>query len=558
MACRRAELAAERIDARARGENFPVASLLAPRAARPHLRAIYGFARLVDNLGDEAPGDRHALLDELERELEGPPRTEIMRRLHATIDACASAARALPPADPGEPDRPGAEPLRDLGGRARVLHVLGRAGRAPRPRRLRPRGRAGARRRSDDVCTGLQLVNFLQDPPRDLALGRVYLPLEDLRRFGVAEEELAGPLTRPRRGAACASRPRAHGRCSSAGSRSPTRSAGGRACSVALYARGGLAALRGSRARRLGRLHRPSGARRARPSPGWPPSSSWPPVTRPRRLRGGRAHHAARGAQLRLGDQAPAAGEAAGGRRAVRVRAAGRRHRRRRRCSSRRSAAGGSRPAETRSRRSRTRPTATLCSSRSPMPWRRYPDPEERAPRPRRRRAHGRRAEPLRERGRSCASTAAASPARSGSRARPCTGPATPTPPRRAPRRWARAPADQHHARRGRGLGASAACTSRRTSSSASASRRTTSPPAASGPAWRALMGHQAERARGAPAGGPRPASAPRPAQRPLRARLRGDLPRPASSQMRDAGLRRLHRAPEPLGAGKLRAVAAL
>ena len=48
------ELAAERIDERAGGENFPVAPLLAPREARPHLRAIYGFARLVDNLGDEA------------------------------------------------------------------------------------------------------------------------------------------------------------------------------------------------------------------------------------------------------------------------------------------------------------------------------------------------------------------------------------------------------------------------------------------------------------------------------------------------------------------------
>ena len=76
------ELARARIDARAAGENFPVASLLAPRAARPHLRAIYGFARLVDTIGDEAAGDREALLDELERELDGPPRTEIMRRLH--------------------------------------------------------------------------------------------------------------------------------------------------------------------------------------------------------------------------------------------------------------------------------------------------------------------------------------------------------------------------------------------------------------------------------------------------------------------------------------------
>ena len=79
------ELAAERIDARASGENFPVVSVFAPRWARPHLRAVYGFARLVDNLGDEAAGDRGALLDELERELDGTPQTDVMRRLHATI-----------------------------------------------------------------------------------------------------------------------------------------------------------------------------------------------------------------------------------------------------------------------------------------------------------------------------------------------------------------------------------------------------------------------------------------------------------------------------------------
>jgi squalene synthase HpnC len=187
------ELMTERIDARALRENFPVVSLLAPREARPHLRAIYGFARLVDNLGDEAKGDRVALLDELERELDGPPRTEIMKRLHTTI-----RARQLP----REPFRRlieanridqrkvryetwadvrayctySAEPVGRL-----VLGVYGRAG---EPQLVAM---------SDDVCTGLQLVNFMQDPPRDLALGRVYLPQEDLRRFGVRDEHLAGP-----------------------------------------------------------------------------------------------------------------------------------------------------------------------------------------------------------------------------------------------------------------------------------------------------------------------------------------------------------------------------
>ena len=58
------------VAARARTENFPVASLLFPRRLRPHLRAVYGFARLVDILGDEWQGDRLSALDELERELD--------------------------------------------------------------------------------------------------------------------------------------------------------------------------------------------------------------------------------------------------------------------------------------------------------------------------------------------------------------------------------------------------------------------------------------------------------------------------------------------------------
>src|SRR5919198_3362751 len=74
---------------RARTENFPVASLLFPRRLRPHLRAVYGFARLVDILGDELEGDRLAALDELERELDacygGVPTWPVMRVLQPTI-----------------------------------------------------------------------------------------------------------------------------------------------------------------------------------------------------------------------------------------------------------------------------------------------------------------------------------------------------------------------------------------------------------------------------------------------------------------------------------------
>jgi squalene synthase HpnC len=236
------ELAAERIDARARGENFPVVSFLAPRWARAHLRAIYGFARLVDNLGDEAAGDRGALLDELERELDGPPRSEIMHRLHATI-----AARDLP----REPFARLIEANRIDQGRTRyetwddvrgyctysadpvgrlVLGVYGRA------------DEADLVAMSDSVCTGLQLVNFLQDPPRDLALGRVYLPQETLRRFGVSDEDLAGPLTE--RVAAALRSEAERARPLLAAGLPLARSLGGRpGISVALYARGGLAAL---------------------------------------------------------------------------------------------------------------------------------------------------------------------------------------------------------------------------------------------------------------------------------------------------------------------------
>src|SRR5438045_6423276 len=74
---------------RARTENFPVASLLFPRRLRPHLRAVYGFARLVDILGDEIEEDRLAALDELEGEVDacygGEPAWPVMRVLQPTI-----------------------------------------------------------------------------------------------------------------------------------------------------------------------------------------------------------------------------------------------------------------------------------------------------------------------------------------------------------------------------------------------------------------------------------------------------------------------------------------
>src|SRR5204863_288741 len=104
------------VAARARTENFPVASLLFPRAVRPHLRAIYGFARLVDILGDEYEGDRLAALDELE--LDGP--NEPLKRL---LWYEANRARGLLAS--------GEELGRRLGGRVgRGVAVFGRGGTA--------------------------------------------------------------------------------------------------------------------------------------------------------------------------------------------------------------------------------------------------------------------------------------------------------------------------------------------------------------------------------------------------------------------------------------------
>jgi squalene synthase HpnC len=178
------------VAAHARTENFPIASLLFPREYRPHLRAIYGFARLVDLLGDDWEGDRLAVLDELEHELDrcysGQPAWPVMRELQPTITACSL------PRDPfwrliecNRIDQRVSEyeTWADLKGYCTysadpvgrlVLGMLGRAGDTEL---------VGW---SDDVCTGLQLVNFLQDVPRDLALGRIYMPVEDRRRFDVA------------------------------------------------------------------------------------------------------------------------------------------------------------------------------------------------------------------------------------------------------------------------------------------------------------------------------------------------------------------------------------
>src|SRR5690348_9895660 len=77
------------VAARAAGENFPVGSVLFPRSLRPHVRALYCYARLVDELGDAYAGDRLAALDELEAEVarafDGEPSWPVLKNVQPTI-----------------------------------------------------------------------------------------------------------------------------------------------------------------------------------------------------------------------------------------------------------------------------------------------------------------------------------------------------------------------------------------------------------------------------------------------------------------------------------------
>jgi squalene synthase HpnC len=218
---------AEEVMARAETENFPVSNWLLPRQARSHLLAIYGFARLVDELGDgptparpgdpsDGPGDpsaygparaaqteeRLAALDWVERDLDrayaGRAEHPLLVRLQPTLRECAL---------PREPfvrlieanrldQRVGryetwtqlraycalsADPVGEL-----VLSVLGLA----TPARIAL---------SNEICTALQLAEHCQDVAEDLARGRVYLPAEDLARCGCDIADLTavhagGPL----------------------------------------------------------------------------------------------------------------------------------------------------------------------------------------------------------------------------------------------------------------------------------------------------------------------------------------------------------------------------
>jgi phytoene/squalene synthetase len=181
-------------------ENFPVALwLLGPRLRR-HLRAVYGFARLVDDTGDEVTGDRAALLDRIEHELDVPshpvmlelartraecrlPREPLLRLIEAnrrdqvvthyeTFDELLEYCQLS------------AAPVGEL-----VLHVFG----AATPERIAL---------SDKICAALQVIEHLQDIEEDRLRGRVYLGPFDAEEHARRLLDEGAPLIRTLRGRA--------------------------------------------------------------------------------------------------------------------------------------------------------------------------------------------------------------------------------------------------------------------------------------------------------------------------------------------------------------------
>jgi squalene synthase HpnC len=187
--------------AQAGSENFAVASRLLPRAVRSHLLAVYGFARLADDIGDEAQGDRLALLDWLAGELDRAGRGEathpLLARLTPTIrqfELPLEPFHRLIEANRRDQSVRRYRTFEDLVdycmlSAAPVGELVLRIFDVSTPARIAL---------SDDVCIGLQIVEHIQDVAEDVARDRIYLPQRDLAAFGCAETELRAPHTTPR------------------------------------------------------------------------------------------------------------------------------------------------------------------------------------------------------------------------------------------------------------------------------------------------------------------------------------------------------------------------
>lgn len=188
--------------ARTHYENFSVATWFLPRRFKQHFFNLYAYCRISDDLGDEV-GDRAASLDlldlwegELEACYRGRPKHPVFVALAETVRACKipqhefsdlltafrqdqTTTRYDSFHDLLDYCRNSANPVGHL-----VLYVCGY-------------GDRDRQRLSDFTCTALQLANFWQDVSLDYAKGRIYLPLEDLRRFGVDQSDIAAQRNTP-------------------------------------------------------------------------------------------------------------------------------------------------------------------------------------------------------------------------------------------------------------------------------------------------------------------------------------------------------------------------
>lgn len=179
-------------------ENFPVASLLLPARLRPAVEAIYAFARGADDVADEGDASAEQRLRDLDRYATALDRIEAGEPDPVPPFAALAAAvrsHAVP-----------LQPLRDLLSAFRQDVVTSRYRTYPElldycSRSANPVGRlmlhlygqadAGSVRDADAICSALQLTNFWQDVAVDWEKRRIYVPLEDMARFGVGEEDIA-------------------------------------------------------------------------------------------------------------------------------------------------------------------------------------------------------------------------------------------------------------------------------------------------------------------------------------------------------------------------------
>jgi squalene synthase HpnC len=178
-------------------ENFPVGSVLVPPGIRPAVLAIYRFARHADDLADE--GDAPA--DERLRQLAA---------LNAALDALFSGVGSQVPvvdqlapcvAAHALPQRPFTDLLSAFSQDVSVTRypsydvLLDYCKRSANPvgtlmLKLMGVEGAAAQAESDAICSALQLINFMQDIAIDWQKGRIYMPLDDLGRYGIGSAEI--------------------------------------------------------------------------------------------------------------------------------------------------------------------------------------------------------------------------------------------------------------------------------------------------------------------------------------------------------------------------------